>query len=240
MSDNSSIVDLSKERVRDINLNTPKLATHFYINSKKKVNYYRSSAFKSHFEVYNRGTDRWEYAATIDEDRLRALPAVSREELEGVEEDDLSIAQVLALGSVKKAEEYAASVDDTQDVDSEVVVTNILCNTTQEKTVEVTPRRVKVQLPLSEQKKEEGVKTSSHKLLDPKTLITLFTSYLPEGFLLRFTPKEINYFASYNYDSKTWVVDSTKSLATAGTIYTNSLTCIHKVVDELNCNGYTL
>ena len=72
MSDNSSIVDLSKERVRDINLNTPKLATHFYINSKKKVNYYRSSAFKSHFEVYNRGTDRWEYAATIDEDRLRA------------------------------------------------------------------------------------------------------------------------------------------------------------------------
>lgn len=240
MSENSSIVDLSKERVLEINQNTPKLATHFYINSKKKVNYYRRSAFRTHFDVYNRGTDRWEYAATIDEDRLRILPAVSKAELEVLDESDLSISQVLALGSVKKAEEYALSVDDTLDTDSEVVVTNILCNTTQGKTKFVTADKLVVTNLITEQKKEEGVKTSSRKCLDPKTLITLFTSYLPEDFLLRFTPKEINYFASFNYDSKTWVVDSTKSLATAGTIYTNSLTCIHKVVDELNFKGYTL
>lgn len=239
MSDNSSIVELSEERVQKINQETPKLATHFYINSKKKVNYYRRSAFRTHFEVYNRGTDRWEYAATVDEDRLRSLPAISKAELETLDEGDLTISQVLSLGSVKKAEEYAANVDDTLAVDSEVVVTNILCNTTQEKTPVVTPRRIQVKLPI-EPKKEEGVKTSSNKSLDTKTLITLFASYLPEGFLLQFTPREINYYASYNYQSNKWIVDSSNHVATAGTVYTNSLTCIHKVVDELNNLQYTL
>ena len=127
MNKNSSLVQLSSSLVQKINQEAPKLATFFYINSKKKVSYYRKSSFNSHIDVYNAGSKKWEYAAAMTEDRLRHLPALSLEDYESnYEKDDPSIEEVLSLGSESKAEAFA----NLNSIDAEVVVTKILCNTT--------------------------------------------------------------------------------------------------------------
>jgi hypothetical protein len=267
----SNIV-LSASRVADINREAPKLAKYYYVNGKKKVSYYRKNTFAGHFDVYNKGTKRWEYAAAVTEDRLILLPAISTEEFDQIVEpkvqevdyEDLSISETLALGSVSQAEEYAKqSVKQEKQVvvdipEAEVVVTKILCNTipTTEipedrgrrrrirkeeapAAVNVVPGSFSVTF-VEEPKKEEEDKTSSITQIDQKRLLTLFNENLPEGFILKFTPQELNYYAAYNYMSRTWTVENSRQIQTIGTIYTNSLTCIHKVVDELNHLGYTL
>lgn len=240
MNKNSSLVQLSPALVQKINQEAPHLAKFFYINSKKKVSYYRKSSFNSHMDVYNAGSKKWEYAAAMTEDRLRHLPALSLEDYESnYENDDPSISEVLSLGCVAKAEAYAG-LDNTSNIEADVVVTNILCNTTQDEVIPITPRRVKVQLPIVEPKKEKEESTISSKQIDQKKLFTLFKENLPEGFLLKFTPKELNYYVSYSHASQTWTRESNGQIQTIGTIYTNSLSCINAVVALLNDNEYTL
>lgn len=237
MNKNSSLVPLSSELVQKINQGAPVLAKFFYINSKKKVSYYRRSSFNSHMDVYNAGTKKWEYAAAMTADRLRHLPALSLEDYKfNYEKDDPSIEEVLSLASESKAEAFA----NLNSIDAEVVVTKILCNTTQEKTKFVTADKLVVTNLITEQKKEEEESTVSSKQIDQKKLFTLFKENLPEGFLLKFTPKELNYYVSYSHQSQTWTRESNGQIQTIGTIYTNSLTCINAVVALLNDNEYTL
>ena len=235
MNKNSSLVQLSSSLVQKINQEAPKLATFFYINSKKKVSYYRKSSFNSHIDVYNAGSKKWEYAAAMTEDRLRHLPALSLEDYESnYEKDDPSIEEVLSLGSESKAEAFA----NLNSIDAEVVVTKILCNTTP-----VVPKVVHVKVSTDvtpAPKKEEEESTIPSKQIDQKKLFTLFKENLPEGFLLNFTPKEFNYYVSYSHKSQTWTYESSRQIQTIGTIYTNSLSCINSVVALLNDNEFTL
>lgn len=259
------MVDLPKAKVDDINKNAPKLAKWFYINNKKKVSYYVKSAFNTHFKVYNAGSDAWEYASEMTEDRLRPLPALCQAEYDDIyseNKDEPSISEVLSLGNVSKAEQYAAEVDtlvtSTDAIESEVVVTKILCNTTPPVEKQIKRKRDKEKTPVTtdskitvapnsfsitfveEPKKEEEDKTSSSSQIDQNKLFNLFKQNLPEGFILRFTPQELNYYIAYNHQSHTWTHETSTQIQTIGTIYTNSLTCIRKVVDHLNTSNITL
>lgn len=246
----TSIVPLSKERVTIVNQEAPKLAKFFFLNSKKKISYYRKSAFNSHYEVFNKGTLQWEYAAAIDKERLRHLPALSNEEYEL--DDDPSIEEVLSLGSVAKAEANAQSIcNHSDEVEAEVVVTNILCNNTtlEEKKTKVVHVKVGLADPYEDLKesaitskiltpedikKEEGDSVSFNSQIDHQRLLTLFTEKLPKGFLLNYTYRELNYYVYYNHYLKVWDYATDSGSQIPGVIYTNSLTCIRGVIDTLN------
>lgn len=253
----TSIVPLSKERVAIVNREAPKLAKFFFLNSKKKISYYRKSSFNSHYEVFNKGTFQWEYAAAIDVERLRHLPALSHDEYEL--DDDPSIEEVLSLGSVAKAEANAESICiHTDEVEAEVVVTNILCNNTAQEKEKTKVVHVKVGSPadpfedlkksatignlviLEDIKKEEGDSVSSNSQIDHQRLLTLFTEKLPKGFLLNYTYRELNYYVYYDHTLNVWEYATASGSQFAGVIYTNSLTCIRNVVDVLNQQQYTL
>lgn len=261
----------SIDRVNAINDEAPKLAKWFYINSKRKITYFRKSSFNTHLEVWNRGTNKWEHAAEISEDRLHLLPAyptaVTSEQKEVIDQmyddkDDPSIEDVLSLGNEELAVQNAKTFNTTSSVESEVKVVDVQLKqqTNEFKRSLSELGHVEVFTPNSEKEKlkpnEEGTcvdlsvediqwihtqrnteETSSSSQINE--LKQIFKKFLPKGFILEFTPEEYNYSVVYDYDKQKWSDLSHTSLYIAGTVYTNSRTCVDNVVSYLNSKKLT-
>lgn len=256
----------SIDRVNAINDEAPKLAKWFYINSKRKITYFRKSSFNTHLEVWNRGTNRWEHAAEISEDRLHLLPAypttVTPQQKEVIdqsydEKDDPSIEDVLALGNEELAIQNAKAFNTTSNVEAEVQVLDVQLKQQTNESVNpvnnivggtLTTNSFKPELPKTN---EEGTYINlsvedvqwihtqrnieeTSPLSQINELKEIFKKFLPKGFILEFTPEEYNYSVVYDYDKQKWSDLSHTSLYIAGTVYTNSRTCVDNVVSYLN------
>lgn len=256
----------SIERVNEINDEAPKLAKWFYVNSKRKITYFRKSSFNTHLEVWNRGTNKWEHAAEISVDRLHLLPAypttVTPQQKEVIDQsyddkDDPSIEDVLALGNEELAVQNAKTFNTTSNVEAEVKVVDVqLKQQTNESVIKVSDIKFGTITPINPEAvvpepNEEGtcVNLSAEDVLwihaqrnaeetSPLSQINelkqIFMKFLPKGFILEFTPEEYNYSVVYDYDKQKWSDLSHTSLYIAGTVYTNSRTCVDNVVSYLN------